>query len=54
MITVKCTYANGDTVMTRINCTLREAEQYFLGRVFNLGSVGDNMQKCTKVEEVTE
>ena len=51
MITVKCTYENGDTITTRINATFEEAQDYFLGRKFNIGSGDeDNMQKCIKVE----
>lgn len=50
MITVTCTYADGDTVTTRINATFEEAEAYFLGQTFNLGPVEDNMQRCVAVE----
>ena len=53
MITVKCTYENGDTVTTRINATFSEAQDYFLNRVFNIGDgPNDNMQKCIAVEEI--
>ena len=51
MIIVKCTYTNGDTVTTRFNGTLQEAEAYFLNQVFNIGTVYDNIQRCIKVEE---
>jgi ribosomal protein L21E len=54
MITVKCTYAKGDTITTRFNGTFQEAEAYFLNRVFNVGTVYDDMQKCIKVEEYCE
>jgi hypothetical protein len=50
MITVKCTYENNEEVYTRINATLEEAQTYFLGKVFNIGSVSDDMQKCIAVE----
>jgi hypothetical protein len=49
-ITVKCYYENGDTVTTDINATFKQAETYYVGKVFNLGSVNDDMQKCTKIE----
>jgi hypothetical protein len=52
MITVKCTYTNGDTITTSINANMEEARTYFLGKWFNIGSVNDNMQQCVKVEEV--
>ena len=50
MLTVKCFYSNGDTILTDINGTLETAKDYFLGRWFNIGSVEDNMQQCVKVE----
>lgn len=52
MTTVRCTYANYDTVTTRFNGTFEEAKAYFLNQSFNIGSVEDNMQKCVKVQEV--
>ena len=52
MITVKCTYSNGDTITTRFNGTLQEAEAYFLNKTFNIGSVADDMQRCIKVEQI--
>jgi len=54
MITVKCTYTNGDSIITRFNGTLKDAETYFLNRIFNVGTVHDDMQKCVKVEEYCE
>jgi hypothetical protein len=54
MITIKCTYTNGDIITTRFNGTLQEAEAYFLNQVFNIGTVYDDMQKCIKVEECCE
>lgn len=51
---IKCTYANGDEVITRFNGTLQEAEAYFLNQVFNIGTDCDNLQKCIKVEEHCE
>lgn len=49
MITVKCFYENGNTVTTGINATFEEAEQYFVGKKFNLGTVQDDLQKCVKI-----
>ena len=48
---IKCTYANGDEILTRFNGTLQEAKTYFLNQVFNIGADRDNLQKCVKVEE---
>jgi len=51
MITVKCTYANGETITTCINEDLEGAKEYFLNKYFNIGSSDfDNMQKCVNVE----
>jgi len=33
-----------------MNATEQEARAYYVGRIFNLGSVRDNMQKCVAVE----
>lgn len=52
MTSVKCYYENGDIVITRINLSFKEAEEYFLNNIFNIGSVEDNLQKCIKIEEV--
>jgi hypothetical protein len=50
MITVKCTYADGDTITTRFNGTPEDARKYFVGNTFNIGSVEDNNQKCLSIE----
>lgn len=49
MITVTCTYANGDTVTTRFNGTPEQAQAYFVGQTFNVGTVEDNMQRCVSI-----
>lgn len=51
MLTVKCTYGNGDTITTDINATFDEAKAYFLGKWFNIGpGPEDNMQLCVSIE----
>lgn len=52
MVTVKCTYSNGDIITTRFNGTIQEANAYYLNKVFNIGTVYDNIQKCIKVEQI--
>jgi hypothetical protein len=54
VITVICTYADGDTIITRFNGTLAEAQAYFVGKRFNIGSVEDNVQLCTGIELVAD
>jgi hypothetical protein len=50
MITVKCTYSNGQTTTTDINGTLEDARNYFLGQYINIGHIEDNVQQCVNVE----
>lgn len=49
MITVKVYFHDGDYLVSRINCCLREAIEYYLGNWFNLGPVKDNMKQAVKV-----
>ena len=50
MLVLKINYADGDEVITRFNGTVEEAERYYNGKVFNIGSVVDNLQKCNLIE----
>lgn len=52
MVTIKATFDDGNSIVTRINCTIEEASAYYLGRMFNLGTVNDDMRCCVAVEEV--
>ena len=52
MITVKVTLDNGDNFTTRINATEQESRKYYMGKVFNVGTVDDNLQKCIDVEVI--
>lgn len=54
MLTLKITYADGDSTITRFNGTPQEAERYYLNHIFNIGSAADNLQKCTTVEVLPE
>lgn len=48
---VKVTFENGDTITTHINGTDEEIKWYYIiGRLFNIGTVADNMQKVEFVE----
>ena len=51
---IKCTYANGDEVITRFNGTFEEAQIYYLNKLFNLGATNDNMKKCIDIKEVIQ
>jgi ribosomal protein L21E len=50
MIKIKCYFENGDAIISKINGTIQDAEKYYVGKVFNIGSVADNLQKCIKIE----
>lgn len=50
MITVKVTFADGDSIISRMNATEQEARNYYVGKKFNIGSVTDNMQTCVNLE----
>lgn len=50
MITVKATFADGNSIISRMNATEQEARAYYLGNKFNIGSVTDNMQTCVDLE----
>lgn len=50
MLTLKINYENGDHSHTRINATPEEAKAYYIGKIFNIGIVSDNLQKCTSIE----
>lgn len=47
---VKVIFENGDYLFTTINGTEAEVKDYYIGKVFNIGTVADNMQKCVDVE----
>ena len=46
----KINYENGDHSYTRMNATPEEAKAYYIGKVFNIGVVSDNLQKCISIE----
>lgn len=52
MLYFKIGFENGDSFETGFNGTLEEAKAYYLGRVFNLGAVDDDMQRCNSVEQL--
>lgn len=52
MLYFKIGFENGDSFETGFNGTLDEARCYYLGHVFNLGAVDDDMQRCNSVEQL--
>lgn len=48
----KIGFENGESFTTGFNGNLDEAKAYYLGKVFNLGIVMDDLQKCNSVEPV--
>ena len=56
MITVKVTFADGNTLTTGINATLEEAQAYYIGQELQFGDTeehpADRMVRAIAVEEV--
>ena len=50
MKTIKVIFENGDYLYTKINGTKEEIKNYFIGRIFNVGTVKDDLRKCINVE----
>jgi hypothetical protein len=50
MRTVKVYFSDGDSFISKINGTTDEIENYFFGKVFNIGSVTDKLVKCVRIE----
>ena len=49
----KVTFSDGDFLYTKLNATLEEAERYYIGNVFNNGTVlKDNIVKAVKIEKL--
>lgn len=49
-MTIKVNYSNGDSITTRFSGTVQEAIDYYVGKVFNIGVVSDDLQKCNSIE----
>lgn len=48
---VKCTFEDGNFFYTSINAkSAEEVANYYMFHYFNLGTVGDCIKKCIKVE----
>ncbi|MDF2926180.1 MAG: hypothetical protein K0R57_5094 [Paenibacillaceae bacterium] len=51
MLTIICYYEDGKSVVTSFNGTKQEAQEYYVGQAFNLGSGGrEDFQLCVRVE----
>ena len=50
MRTIKVHFSDGDSLVSKINGTTDEIENYFFGKVFNIGSVTDKLVKCVRIE----
>lgn len=50
MKTIKVIFENGNSLTTRINGTEDEIRAYYVGKVFNIGDVEDDLQEATGVE----
>lgn len=54
MLTLKINYENGDHSYTRMSATPEEAKAYYIGKIFNIGIVSDNLQRCTSIEIIED
>lgn len=54
MILIRCYYADGDSILTAFNGSYGEAESYYVGNVFNIGTVTDNIQVCNGIAFVDD
>ncbi len=52
--TIRVSFSNGDSLVTSINGSDEEINAYYLGNVFNLGTVEDELTVATKVEFINE
>ena len=52
MKTIKVIFDNNDFdyLITRINGTYEQIENYYLNKWFNCGTFNDDMKQCTKIE----
>ena len=49
-LAIRVIFENGDYFYTAFNGTKEEIITYYIGKMFNLGNVDDDMQKCVAVE----
>lgn len=47
---IKVILGNDDLFYTKVSGTKEDIEKYYIGSVFNVGIVKDDMQKCVRVE----
>ncbi len=48
---LKIKFTNGDFLFSQFNAQdEQEVKDYYLNRIFNIGSVNDNLQLCNEVE----
>lgn len=52
MLTIKVMFEDGDYLITRINLSLEEAKNYYIGNKFNLGIVEDDFKTCINIIEI--
>ena len=47
---IKVIFEDGDYFFTTINGSEEEIKKYYIGKIFNIGRLTDNMQRCIDVE----
>lgn len=52
MIELRVIMENGDYFYTRFNDTEEIASQYYIGKLFNMGTVEDKIVRCVGIEVI--
>ena len=47
---IKIIFEDGDFLYTTINGSKEDVTAYYVGKLFNCGTVEDKMQKCVSIE----
>ena len=47
---IKVIFEDGDYFFTKINDSEEEIKEYYIGKIFNIGTLTDNMKRCVDVE----
>lgn len=52
MLKLKVIFEDGDCLITKINLSITEAIEYYVGNRFNFGITEDNFKKCIDIIEL--
>lgn len=52
MVKIKVCFEGDYNIITSVNGTMQEIENYYVGKLFNIGVVADDIRVCLGVELV--